>query len=81
MSELTPAADLDLRGTPCPLNFIRTKLALETLAPGHRLTVALDRGEPEQMVAEGLANGGHAVAALSHPDDQQAVLLVIDPRG
>ena len=52
---------LDLRGTPCPLNFIRSRLSLEKLAPGDRLEILLDRGEPEQMVVEGLRREGHAV--------------------
>ena len=56
------AADqLDLRGTPCPLNFIRSKLALEKLEPGAWLQVDLDAGEPEEMVARGLREAGHRV--------------------
>ena len=53
--------ELDLRGTPCPLNFIRTKLALEKLSAGEWLQVDLDAGEPEQMVASGLREAGHRV--------------------
>ena len=60
MSEPSPQR-LDLRGTPCPLNFIRSRLALEKLAPGDRLDILLDCGEPEQMVVEGLRREGHAV--------------------
>lgn len=52
---------LDLRGTPCPLNFIRTKLALEKLSTGEWLQVDLDAGEPEEMVASGLREAGHRV--------------------
>ena len=52
---------LDLRGTPCPLNFILTKLALEKLSAGKWLQVDLDAGEPEQMVASGLREAGHRV--------------------
>jgi TusA-related sulfurtransferase len=81
VSEAAPAVDLDLRGTPCPLNFIRTKLALERLAPGAQLKVALDCGEPEHMVSEGVAQAGHAVACEPHPHDPKAVVLVIDPCG
>ena len=55
---------LDLRGTPCPLNFIRSRLALEKLAPGAGLEILLDRGEPEQLVGEGLRQEGHAVRVL-----------------
>jgi TusA-related sulfurtransferase len=56
-----PATSLDLRGTPCPLNYIRSKLALEKLEPGAWLHVDLDTGEPEQMVASGLKGDGHHV--------------------
>ena len=52
---------LDLRGTPCPVNFIRCKLALETMQPGDHLSVQLDRGEPEAMVLPGLRDAGHRV--------------------
>lgn len=52
---------LDLRGTACPVNFIRARLALETLPTGGWLQIDLDGGEPEQMVAEGLRSEGHAV--------------------
>ena len=52
---------LDLRSTPCPLNFIRTKLALEKLSAGEWLQVDLDAGEPEEMVASGLREAGHHV--------------------
>jgi TusA-related sulfurtransferase len=56
-----PPVRLDLRGTPCPLNFVRTRLALEKLPPGGLLLVELDAGEPERMVAEGLRGEGHGV--------------------
>ncbi len=69
------AAQLDLRGTPCPLNFIRTKLALERLVPGQILQVDLDAGEPEQLVGEGLARAGHTVSCQPHPDQDGAVRL------
>ena len=60
--EAEPAAKLDLRGIPCPLNFIRTKLALERLATGQILQVDLDRGEPQQQVSQGLEGGAHGVS-------------------
>ncbi|MEB3307789.1 MAG: sulfurtransferase TusA family protein [Cyanobacteriota bacterium] len=69
--------DLDLRGTPCPLNFIRTRLALEKLPEAERLRVDLDRGEPEAMVRSGIVAEGHTVEQESHPDDPGAVRLLI----
>tara|TARA_Y100001970_G_scaffold293801_1_gene443322 strand:- start:979 stop:1218 length:240 start_codon:yes stop_codon:yes gene_type:complete len=52
---------LDLKGTPCPLNFVRCKLKLKTLMKHESLLVDIDRGEPEQMVIEGLLNSGFLV--------------------
>jgi len=66
---------LDLRGTPCPLNYIRTRLALEQLPAGSQLEVWLDRGEPERMVSEGLRQEGHAVSLT--PLEPDAVRLCV----
>ncbi len=52
---------IDLRGTPCPVNFIRCKLALEDLESEQNLLVDIDRGEPEFMVIPGLTKEGHKV--------------------
>ncbi len=60
---------LDLRGTPCPLNFVRTKLRLEQLQPGTQLEVWLDAGEPVEQVPDSLTMSGYAVDALEARDD------------
>jgi tRNA 2-thiouridine synthesizing protein A len=36
------SAELDLRGEICPFTFVRTKLALESMAAGERLRVIVD---------------------------------------
>jgi len=74
-----PAAQIDLRGTPCPLNFIRSKLALEKLASGTWLQVDLDAGEPEQLVASGLREAGHRVE--QQPLQPGSVRLLIQRLG
>jgi TusA-related sulfurtransferase len=74
-----PALQLDLRGTPCPLNFIRSKLALENLDPGAWLQVDLDAGEPEQLVASGLREAGHRVELQA--SEPGAVRLLIQRLG
>ncbi|MGF1539323.1 MAG: sulfurtransferase TusA family protein [Pleurocapsa sp.] len=54
-------AHLDLRGTPCPINFVRTKLRLEQMSPGSRLEVWLDAGEPVEQVPDSLAMEGYQI--------------------
>lgn len=68
-----PSRCLNLRGTPCPLNFIRSRLALEAIASGEWLQLDLDAGEPEAMVIEGLRQAGHCVLRAAHPDEDDAV--------
>ena len=53
---------LDLSGVPCPMNGVRTKLALEELAPGESLVVVLDEGEPLESVPRSAREDGHRVA-------------------
>lgn len=55
---------LDLRGTPCPLNFVRTKLKLEKMAPGSLLEVWLDPGEPIEQVPDSLKMDGYGVESI-----------------
>ena len=58
---MTTAA-IDLTGVACPMNWVRTKLALERLAPGDELTVRLDVGEPLESVPASAREDGHEVA-------------------
>jgi TusA-related sulfurtransferase len=64
-----PDAQLDLRGTPCPLNFVRTKLRLEKLSPGALLEVWLDSGEPVEQVPDSLRMEGYPIEQLAPQDD------------
>ena len=75
MNLLQTTPYLDLRGTPCPLNYVRSRLALEKLPPGGVLLVDLDLGEPELMVSEGLAQVGHGVEILEEGPGPGAVRL------
>ncbi len=66
----TPPSDrLDLRGTPCPINFVRTKLRLEKMAPGALLEVWLDAGEPVEQVPDSLTMEGYVVEHLEACSD------------
>ena len=56
--------ELDLRGVTCPMNFVKTKLKLETIAAGAALDVILDDGEPIQNVPASLRGEGHEVPDL-----------------
>ena len=52
---------MDLRGVPCPMNWVRTRLALELMKPGEALQVQLDEGEPLESVPRSAGEDGHEV--------------------
>ncbi|MFM1798224.1 MAG: hypothetical protein RLZZ117_502 [Cyanobacteriota bacterium] len=82
MTTPAPDAALDLRGTPCPLNYVRARLALERLRQGDWLQVDLDAGEPDAMVSQGLEGEGHHVLrAESPPAGASSVRLLIQRGG
>ena len=54
---------LDLRGVPCPLNWVRTRLALEAMTPGGELRVELDPGESRDSVVQSAREDRHDVEA------------------
>ncbi|WP_202924768.1 sulfurtransferase TusA family protein [Myxacorys almedinensis] len=60
----TPDVHMDLRGTPCPINFVRTKLKLEQLPSGSLLEVWLDPGEPIEQVPDSLAMEGYQIESI-----------------
>jgi TusA-related sulfurtransferase len=67
---------MDLRGTPCPLNWVRTKLRLEDMGPGAVLEVIVDSGEPARNVSRSVEVEGHRL--LRATPVQGGVVLVIE---
>lgn len=71
----TPDAHLDLRGTPCPINFVRTKLRLEQMSPGSLLEVWLDPGEPIEQVPDSLVMEGYKIENVEDRNGFFAILV------
>ncbi len=59
---------LDLRGTPCPINFVRTKLKLAQMSAGEILEVWLDAGEPIEQVPHSLTMEGYSEQEMIEED-------------
>jgi TusA-related sulfurtransferase len=60
---------LDLRGTPCPINFVRSKLQLEKMSSGELLDIWLDSGEPIEQVPNSLTMEGYTIEAIEDQGD------------
>jgi tRNA 2-thiouridine synthesizing protein A len=56
---------LDITGEICPMTFVRTRLALDRMAPGETLLVLLRGDEPRRNVPASAAALGHAVLGES----------------
>ena len=54
-------ATLDITGLRCPMTWVRTKLALEELAPGEELAVTCPPGEALENVPRSAREAGHEV--------------------
>ena len=61
MSNIRVDQDLDLKGVPCPMNFVKTKLKLEDMAIGDVLQVILDDGDPIMNVSASVKEEGHRI--------------------
>ena len=66
---------LDLKGTPCPINYVKTKLFLENLRSGDILEVLLDEGEPIQNVPKSLESDGHIIVSIDKQDGFYKVVV------
>ncbi|HUY24863.1 MAG TPA: sulfurtransferase TusA family protein [Candidatus Saccharimonadales bacterium] len=74
-------ATLDLRGVACPLTFVKTRMALDRLAPGEPLEVLLDVGEPADSVPAACTEDGDLVLELTPWSEPGVVRLVVARSG
>jgi len=70
-----PDQIVDLRGTPCPLNWVKAKLRLEEMRSGQRLEILLDNGDPILNVSRTIKSEGYRIVQAI-PHDGYVQLLV-----
>lgn len=66
---------LDLHGVVCPINFAKTKLALEELEPGELLEVILDEGDAMLNVPRSLKEEGHRIVKVEPSGETFRVVI------
>jgi sulfite reductase (ferredoxin) len=66
---------LDLKGTPCPLNYVKAKLFLENLNSGSTVEIFLDEGEPIENVPKSLQNDGHQIIKIERSNGFYRLLV------
>lgn len=60
--------ELDLRGVKCPMNFVKTRLKLDKMTAGEKLSVLLDQGEPVESVSNSVSSEGNVVEESKQQD-------------
>ncbi len=65
----------DYRGIACPMNYVKARLALETMRDGERLEILLDGGEPIENVPCSLSEDGQAIEKLKKENGYWRVLV------
>lgn len=75
-SPAAPAQTLDITGELCPMTYVRTRLALDRMAPGGVLLVLLRGEEPRLNVPRTAAAQGHQVLSQELGADGVTRLLL-----
>ena len=71
--------EIDITGDLCPMTFVRTRLALDKMAPGETLRIRLKGEEPLHNVPRTAAEQGHEV--LSQETDSCGISILLIRRG
>lgn len=66
--------ELDITAEMCPMTFVRTRLALDGMAPGQILLVRLRGEEPLRNVPRTAREQGHEVLSLTSGPDGISLL-------
>jgi len=68
--------DLDLKGEVCPYTFVRSKLALEEMAPGQVLRVVVDYEPATKNVPRSMENEGNEVISITKLNESEWQIVV-----
>lgn len=71
-NEIAVDIHLDITDQVCPLTFVRTKLAIERMAPGQIVEVRLKGAEPLENVPRSVQEIGHSVLSLEPEEPASA---------
>jgi tRNA 2-thiouridine synthesizing protein A len=68
--------DIDITRDLCPMTFVKTRIALDRLAPGQTLLVRLRGEEPLRNVPRTATEQGHTVLSQELEPDGSTLLLI-----
>ena len=72
---IVPDVKKDFRGVMCPMNFVKTKIALTPMQSGQILEILLDDGAPIENVPGSVKNEGHTILSTEKAENHWKVLI------
>lgn len=72
---ISPDVKKDFRGVMCPMNFMKTKIALTPMQSGQILEILLDDGAPIENVPGSVKNEGHTILSTEKVENYWKVLI------
>ncbi len=72
---IVPDVKKDFRGVMCPMNFVKTKIALTPMQSGQILEILLDDGAPIENVPGSVKNEGHTILSTEKVENYWKVLI------
>lgn len=72
---IVPDVKKDFRGVMCPMNFVKTKIALTPMQSGQILEILLDDGAPIENVLGSVKNEGHTILSTEKVENYWKVLI------
>jgi len=73
-AEVAADTSKDFRGVACPLNYVKTKLALEQMSGGEVLSILLDE-QGARNVPDSAASDGHELISVTQETDHWKVVI------
>ncbi len=70
-----PNVKKDFRGVMCPMNFVKTKIALTPMKSGELLEILLDDGAPIENVPGSVKGEGHTIVSSEKVENYWKVLI------
>ncbi len=75
MTDIKIDETLDLKGVPCPMNFVKTTLKLEEMEIGKTLEIILDDGDPIKNVTSSVKEEGHKILKVEKINEHWKLII------
>lgn len=74
--DIKPDKSIDIKGLVCPMTFVRSKLAIESIGSGAVLEIVLDYEEASRSVPRSMEEQGHKPLLVEKINDTDWRLLI-----